>query len=61
MHFSSVPGPHFAISQVFRLAPVAEWNRENRTDAQSYLLVQFQFTFILALLLTRRVLGFKEG
>lgn len=38
-----------------------EWNRETRNDAHSYLLAISQFTFIVALVLTQKVLAFTKG
>jgi len=38
-----------------------EWNRETCNDAHSYLLAISQFTFIVALVLTQKVLAFTKG
>ena len=37
------------------------WNRETRNDAQTFLLAISQFTFIVALVLTQRVLAYTKG
>lgn len=39
----------------------ADWNRETRSDAQSLLLSMSQFSFIVALVLTQKVLSYTKG
>ena len=41
-------------------APVSEWNRETRANAQSFLLALSQVSFIVALVLTQKVLGYTK-
>ena len=42
-------------------APGEAWNRETRHDAQSFLLAISQFPFIVALVLTQKVLAYTKG
>ncbi len=37
------------------------WNRDTHHDAQSFLLAMSQFTFIVALVLTQKVLVYTKG
>ena len=39
----------------------SDWNRETRSDANSYLLALSQFSFIVALHVTERVLSYVKG
>ena len=39
----------------------ADWNRETRSDAQSLLLSMSQFSFIVALVLTQKILSYTKG
>ena len=39
----------------------AEWNRETRSDAHSLFLAVSQFSFVVALVLTQKVLGYTKG
>ena len=38
-----------------------EWNRETSTDAHSFLLSISQFSFIVALVLTQKILSYTKG
>ena len=42
-------------------APPAEWNRETRSEAQSFLLAVSQFSFIVTLTVTQKILAFTRG
>ena len=42
-------------------APPSKWNRETRSDAQSHLLALSQFSFILTLVMTQKLLGYTKG
>ncbi len=42
-------------------APGTAWNRETRHDAQSFLVAISQFTFIVALVLTQKVLAYTKA
>ena len=42
-------------------AIVYSWNRETHSDAQSFLLAMSQFSFIVALVLTQKVLAYTKG
>ncbi len=39
----------------------AEWNRETRSEAQSFLLALSQFLFIVTLIITKTILGYTRG
>ena len=41
-------------------APPAEWNRETRSEAQSFLLAVLQFSFIVTLTVTQKILAFTR-
>ena len=39
----------------------ADWNSETRSDAQSFFLTIFRFSFVVALVLTEKVLSYVKG
>ena len=42
-------------------SPPTAWNRETRSDAHSFLLAMSQFSFIVALIYSQKVLGYTKG
>ena len=42
-------------------APTTAWNRDTRTEAQSFLLALSQFSFLVTLLVPQRILGYTRG
>lgn len=53
--------PTFCCFESIVHSAASDWNRETRSDAQSYLLAMSQFPFIVALVLTQRVLAYTKG
>ncbi len=45
----------------FEAIPPTAWNRETRSDAHSFLLAMSQFSFIVALIYSQKVLGYTKG
>ena len=39
----------------------SEWNRETRSDAQSFLVAMSQFSFVVSLVTTQKVLSYTRG
>ena len=39
----------------------SEWNRESRSDANTFLLAITQFSFVVALVLSHNVLSYTKG
>ena len=42
-------------------APHAEWNRDTRSEAHSFLLSLSQFSFIVTLVITQKILAYTKG
>ena len=53
--------PIFCCFEAIVYSSPSEWNRETRSDAQSLLLAMSQFPFIVALVLTHKILGNTKG
>ena len=59
--FSDLFLPTFCCLEAVVYGPPSEWNRETRSDAQSLLLAMSQFSFIVALVLSQKVLAYTKG
>lgn len=59
--FSDLFSPIFCCLEAIAHSPPAEWNRETRSDAQSFLLAMYQFPFIVALVFSEKILGYTKG
>ena len=59
--FSDLFLPTLCCLEAITYSPPSDWNRETRSDAQSLLLVMSQFSFIVALVLTQKVLAYTKG
>ena len=53
--------PTFCCFESIVHSAASDWNRETHSDAQSFLLAMSQFPFIVALVLTHRVLAYTKG
>ena len=52
--------PLISLEEIVRASP-AEWNRETRSVAHSYLLALSQFSFIVTLVVTQKILAYTKG
>ena len=59
--FSDLFSPIFACLEAIAHSPPANWNRETRSDAQSFLLAMSQFPFIVSLVFSQKILGYTPG
>ena len=59
--FSDLFLPTFCCLEAIVYSAPSSWNRETRSDAQSLLLAISQFPFLVALLITQKVLGYTKG
>ena len=59
--FSDLFLPTLCCLEAITYSPPSDWNRETRSDAQSLLLGMSQFSFIVALVLTQKVLAYTKG
>ena len=59
--FSDLFLPIFCSLEAIVYSSLSDWNRETRSDAQSFLLAMSQFSFIVALALTQKVLAYTKG
>ena len=59
--FSDLFLPTFCCLEAITISSPADWNRETRSDAQSLMLAMSQFSFIVALVLTQKVLAYTKG
>ena len=59
--FSDLFSSIFACLEAIAHSPPANWNRETRSDAQSFLLAMSQFPFIVSLVFSRKILGYTRG
>ena len=48
------------LEEISRSSP-SQWNRDTRHEAQSFLLALSQFSFIVSLLLTQKILAYVKG
>ena len=59
--FSDLFMPTVCCLEAIVYSPPSDWNRETRSDAQSLLLAMSQFSFIVALVLTQKVVAYTKG
>ena len=59
--FSDLFMPVFCCLDAISRSSPSEWNRESKTDAQSFLLAMSQFPFIIALQATQNILAYTKG
>ncbi len=59
--FSDLFSPIFCCFEAIVQSPPTAWNRETRSDAHSFLLAMSQFSFIVALIYSQKVLGYTKG
>ena len=59
--FSDLFLPVFCCFEAIVYSSSSNWNRETRSDAQSLLLAMSQFSFIVALVLTQKILAYTKG
>ena len=52
--------PTVSCLEEIALSQPADWNRETRSDAHSFLLSMSQFTFVVALVVTQKVLSYTK-
>ena len=53
--------PLISCLEEISLSSSSQWNRETRHEAQSFLLALSQFSFIVSLLLTQKILAYTKG
>ena len=59
--FSDLFLPVFCCFEAIVYSSSSNWNRETRSDAQLLLLAMSQFSFIVALVLTQKILAYTKG
>ena len=59
--FSDLFLPTFCCLEAVVYSAPSDWNRETRSDAQSLLLAMSQFPFMVALVLSQKVLAYTKG
>ena len=59
--FSDLFLPTFCCLEAIVYSAPSDWNRETRSDAQSLLLAMSQFPFMVALVLSQKVLAYTKG
>ena len=59
--FSDLFLPTLCCLEAITYSAPSDWNRETRSDAQSFLLAMSQFSLIVALVLTQKVLAYTKG
>ena len=59
--FSDLFMPIISCLEAISQSTSLEWNRDSRSDAQSFLLALSQFPFIVGLHITQAVLGYSKG
>ena len=59
--FSDLFMPIISCLEAISQSTSLEWNRDSRSDAQSFLLALSQFPFIVGLRITQAVLGYTKG
>ena len=50
----------YCLEEIANSSPT-DWNSETRSDAQSFVLTIFRFSFVVALVLTEKVLSYVRG
>ena len=53
--------PIFCCLEAVVYSSSSDWNRETRSDAQSLLLAMSQFSFMVALVLSQKILAYTKG